>query len=98
MMAAVPARQASMFPVWEAKINRAGPVPPPAVITKSELPLKTLPVGRAGGILTVNAFFASGLPLTSPPYSVAVLVPLFAIQNGLVALDVMPHGLTSKGS
>ena len=51
----------------EAKINRAALVPPPAVITKSALPLKTAPVGRPPDMLTVSAFLVSGLPLTSPP-------------------------------
>ena len=56
-----------MFPVMEAKINRAGPVPPPDVITKSVPALETLPVGPPPGIVTVSAFLKKGLPETSPP-------------------------------
>jgi hypothetical protein len=39
----------------------------------------------------------SGLPLKSPVNKAEVLVPLLATQNGLVAVALMPHGLTSNG-
>src|SRR5215813_303774 len=98
MIAAFPARQAVMLPVIDANMNRAGPVPPPAVITKSEVPLKTVPVGRFPGIVTLRGFLITGLPAMSPAKRVAVLVPLLAVQKGLPPDCEIPQGLTNLGS
>jgi hypothetical protein len=53
------------------------------------------------GVLVVDvdrAAFTSGLLFTSPEYSVAVPVTLFATQNGLVRLNAKPHGSRSLGA
>src|SRR5713101_2826745 len=90
-----------MLPVIEAKIKRAAPGEPPVgVKTKSLELLETAPVGKLPGMVTVwvPVLSTSGLPLTSPLKSCAEFVPLLAIQKGLDAVAVTPHGLTSSGS
>src|SRR5437762_14217601 len=89
-----------MFPVIEAKINAAGHVATEqGVIAKSVVALPTIPVGSPPGMVTRESpgFLTRGLPLTSPRKREAVLVPLSEIQNELVPLRAMPHGLTSSG-
>src|SRR6185295_19844388 len=61
----------------------------------------TVPVGSPPGIVTVCGlvFSTTGVPAGwSPRISCVVLVPLLEIQKGLLAVAVMPHGLTSNGS
>src|SRR5207248_10022044 len=92
---------AVMLPVSESKIKTAEPaLPPGGVKLKSLVELNTVPVGKPPGIVIVCGLELSttGLPATSPRKSCTVLVPLFAIQNGLDDVFAMPHGLTIKGS
>src|SRR6267143_91955 len=107
MDAVVPrfACQPLIFPVWLSKMKRAGPgvgvgAGPEFGTTKSLPPLKTMPVGSPPGMVIVckPALRTNGLPDTSPLKSCVVLVPLLAIQKGLLADVVMPQGLTSRGS
>src|SRR3989440_4652652 len=92
-----------MFPVSEAKRKFAphgALAQVPGRTNSVETGLATVPVGNPPGIVTVCglALRTTGAPPTSPRISWVVLVPLFATQNGLEAVAVMPHGLTSNGS
>src|SRR2546423_15215520 len=92
-----------MFPVSEAKRKFAphgALAHAPGRTNSVETGLATVPVGNPPGIVTVCglAFRTTGAPPTSPRMSWVVLVPLFAAPNGLQAVAVMPHGLTSNGS
>jgi hypothetical protein len=89
-----------MLPLIEEKIKRAGPEALPDVTTKSLVPFATVPVGSPPGIVIdgIPGCLKKTMLPTSPRYSEDVLVPLLANQNGLVAVNVMPHGLTSSGS
>src|SRR2546425_11087136 len=92
---------AMMLPVIESKMKRAGAAMPPGGVTlKSLVALATAPVGNPPPMVMVwgLGFRANGLPETSPRNNCVVLVPLFATQNGLVAVSATPHGLTRKGS
>jgi hypothetical protein len=67
---------------------------------KSEVPLKTAPVGADGelcplgtGIVTTRLCF-----VPAPSYRVDTPVPLSATHQKLVGLRVRPHELTSCGS
>src|SRR3989442_324599 len=94
--------QPEMFPVIDANRKR----PPqgaaahaPGSTNSVATPFATVPVGKPPGIVTVGIADrrTNGLPDTSPLKSWLVLVPLFATQNGLEAVAVTPHGLTSSG-
>src|SRR6185436_9528426 len=93
-----------MFPVIEAKRKFAphgALAHAPGRTNSAATGFATGPVGNPPGIVTVCGleFKTTGAPLgTSPRMSWVVLVPLFATQNGLEAVRVMPHGLTSNGS
>ena len=89
--------QAETVPSSVTKINRAGL---PEVTSKSELPLKTAPVGAAGllppeggGMVTTK-----GTIWPVPLYSVETPVPLSATHHGLVELRARPQGFTRLGS
>jgi hypothetical protein len=95
--------QPEMFPVIEAKRKRAthgGEAQAPGRTKSVAEGLATVPVGKPPGIVTVGmlAFSTTGAPLTSPRMSCDVLVPLLAIQKGLLAVIEMPQGLMSSGS
>src|SRR6185295_19249136 len=63
--------------------------------------IATVPVGSPPGIVIVCglAFRTTGAPAGwSPRISCVVLVPLLETQKGLLAVAVMPHGLTRSGS
>src|SRR6185369_14726500 len=96
--------QPTMLPVIEAKRKFAphgGAAQAPGRTNSVATGLKTVPVGNPPGIVTVEglAFSTTGLPEgTSPRMSRVVLVPLFATQNGLEAVAVIPQGLTKSGS
>src|SRR5437588_3616053 len=93
---------ATMVPVIESKMKREAPSTPPpgGGIWKSLVELPTAPVGRPPGMLIVCglALRTTGAPPTSPFTSCVVLVPLLAIQKGLVPLNVIPQQFTSNGS
>src|SRR5689334_18181759 len=94
----VPPDQPTIAPVWVAHRKRATAVVLfGAGILKSVVPLNTVPVGEPGGMVTVSATFVRGV-VTSPEYKVALPLTLSETQNGLVGLNVMPHGLTRSGS
>src|SRR6266513_401667 len=90
--ALVPAVQPEMVPSSVTKMKCAPP--------KSELPLKTIPVGADGGTPPKGGgtVTTSGIFWPAPVYSVETPVPLSATHQGLVALAVRPHGLTRSGS
>src|SRR5215212_6677257 len=92
-----------MFPVIEAKRKFAphgAAAHAPGRTNSAATGFATVPVGSPPGIVTVCGFGfkTTGAPPTSPRISCVVLVPLFATQNGLEAVAVIPHGLTSNGS
>src|SRR4051812_8342479 len=92
-----------MFPVIDAKRKFAphgALAHAPGKTNSVATGFATVPVGSPPGIVTVGmlGFSTTGAPPTSPRISWVVLVPLFATQNGLEAVAVMPHGLTSNGS
>src|SRR5438046_1500612 len=92
-----------MLPVSEAKRNRAaqgGAAHAPGSTKSVVEALATVPVGSPPGIVIVCGLVLSttGAPPTSPLISCAMLVPLLAIQNGLLLDMEMPHGLTNSGS
>ena len=66
--------------------------------TKSVVEFETWPVGGPPGMLTTSGTIAFGVAGGAPENSVAVLVPLFDVQSGLVGRNDMPHGLTRFGS
>src|SRR6476469_7838210 len=85
--------QPRIWPPSVAKRNRAGPLLPPWLTTKSVAePLNTVPVGPPGTD-TVRACFA---PLAL--YSVELFVPLFDDHHGVVGPAVIPQALTSDAS
>src|SRR5438105_7573414 len=88
----------STDPVSDAVMNVAGALTPPAVTTKSFVPLNTWPVGPPFGSLTTRLFFTRGLPFTSPVYTEDRPGPLSENQNSPAGLMAMPHGLTRLGS
>src|SRR3954467_7932083 len=95
--------QPTMLPVIEAKRKFAPQgalAQAPGRTNSVETGLATVPVGRPPGIVTVCglALRTTGAPPTSPRMSCVVLVPLLATQKGLLAVNVMPQGLTSSGS
>src|SRR3954468_7653052 len=95
--------QPVMLPVIEAKRKFAPQgalAQAPGRTNSVETGLETVPVGNPPGMVTVCGFAlrTTGAPPTSPRMSCVVLVPLFATQNGLEGVAVMPHGLTSNGS
>src|SRR5882672_4193793 len=93
--------QAVMLPVSEAKMKFAlADAPTGGVTKKSVNGLETVPVGSPLGIVIVCglALSTTGAPATSPRTSCVVLVPLLAIQNGLLAVAEIPQGLTRSGS
>src|SRR6185295_14261006 len=93
--------QPTMLPVIEEKMKAAGhDATAHGVIAKSVVALPTTPVGKPPGTVTrfSPGFGTRGLPETSPRKSRDELVPLLAIQNGLVPLNAIPHGLMSTGS
>src|SRR5579883_3169618 len=91
--ASVPLFQPEMLPSSPAKRKRAGL---PLDSAKSDVPLKTAPVG-AGGTATSREFFMK-LLASVPAYRVEVPEPWFAIQKGLEALRATPQGFLSSGS
>src|SRR5882672_2592979 len=91
--------QAVMLPVSEAKMKFALAVLPTGGVTKKSVNgLETVPVGSWFGMVIVCglAFRTTGLPATSPRMSCVVLVPLLAIQKGLLPVKVTPQGLTRR--
>jgi hypothetical protein len=95
--------QPTMLPVIEAKRKFAphgAAAHAPGRIKSVAVGLATVPVGCCPGIVIVCGLGLSvtGAPPTSPWMSCDVLVPLLATQNGLLPVNVMPHGLTSSGS
>jgi hypothetical protein len=97
---------AVMLPVIDAKMNWAGVGAGVGVgegggvITKSDVPFLTTPVGRPPGMVIVCGlvFSTTGAPPTSPFINCVVLVPALETQKGLAELAAIPHGLTSSGS
>src|SRR3954447_26742450 len=92
-----------MFPVIDAKMKFAphgALAHAPGRTNSVATGFATVPVGSPPGIVTVWGFAlrTTGDPPTSPRISWAVLVPLFAAQNGLEDVMEIPHGLTSNGS
>jgi hypothetical protein len=83
--------------------NRKSPGLPGAT-RKVPVPLKTVPVGAAGGVppagggMVTTSGLATGNNWPAPLYRVEVPVALLATHNGLVALAEMPHGFTRFGS
>src|SRR6185369_8217775 len=96
--------QPTMLPVMDAKRKFAPQgalAQAPGRTNSVATGLETVPVGKPPGMVTVCglALSTTGEPDgTSPRISWVVLVPLLATQKGLLAVAVMPHGLTSSGS
>src|SRR4051794_33367346 len=85
-------------PDSEANRKVAGAVKTPEVIAKSAVPLNTYPVGAPPGMVTSRPALASGLPLTSPVYTVLRSVPLDETQKAPAGLTATPQPLTRCGS
>src|SRR5260370_4418765 len=93
--------QPDIVPSSVAKMKRLGPDPPLPVTTKSLVPLKTLPVGAAGGVPPVGGGMVTtsgigGEPtwsaVPSPLYTVATPAVLSQTHQGLVGLWDSPQG------
>src|SRR3954470_10413877 len=91
-MALVPLLQPEIVPSSVSKMKRSP--------KKSEPPLKTTPVGEAGGVPPgcTGIVTTSGTIPPEPLYSVETPVPLSATHHGLLELRASPQGLTRFGS
>src|SRR5207253_8088219 len=97
--------QPEMVPSSVAKRKVAGPDPPPCPITKSLVPLKTVPDGAdgplwpggAGTVTTRGAPWGNGWPVVS--YRVETPVTLSPTQKAPEpGLTAKPHGFVRFGS
>src|SRR5262249_36756130 len=84
-------------PFSEAKRKIAGLVRVPLVTAKSDVPLKTWPVGAASGMRTSRPTFAGVFPGTSV-YRVLRSAPLEDTQKALFELKEIPQALIRWGS
>src|SRR5687768_17372339 len=85
------ALQPVMCPVSDAKMKRAGALKAPEETTKSEVPLKTWPVGAPPGTVTVSVLFTNGLMVPS----VCVTSPLYTVLTSVARAESqkVPLGL-----
>src|SRR5215471_1427278 len=109
MKAIGPVSQAEIVPFKLAKMKCAN-LPSPPLFTRNDavLVLLTWPVGPWGPVAVVGIamFPVGGLTAVTlvtfvrsvTAKRVAVLVPWFEVQKGLVVLCEAPQGLTSSGS
>src|ERR1700704_6322787 len=94
--------QPEMVPFRSAKMKRAAAATVPLSTWKDDVGLATWPVGPWGPlavveIVTVRACLAT-FRVSVTAYRVAVLVPWFEIQNGLVGRRELPQGFTKLGA